>query len=317
MPRQLIRWGRKCSKIFSRPMKTRAWISALRLRTLPLALASIGMGSFLALAHGVFNFNVLIWAGLTTIFLQILSNLANDYGDTVNGADSELRVGPDRAVQSGAISIGEMKLGILLFISLSLISGIILLAITVGLGSSLFYWFLAFGLLSIVAAYTYTAGSRPYGYAGFGDLMVFIFFGILGVGGSYFLYAQQLDLRVMLPAISMGALATGVLNINNLRDIDADAQAGKNTIPVRFGKNVAATYHWFLLLLAIISAAAYIFIQGVTLVNLIWLPGLPLLIINGYKVTTLEAQKDLDPYLKQLALSTLLFMLTFGLAIIL
>ena len=298
-------------------MKTQAWISALRLRTLPLALASIGMGSFLAAADHVFKLNVLIWAGLTTIFLQILSNLANDYGDSVNGADSEHRVGPERAVQSGVITVAEMKIGILIFILLSLVSGIILLTETVGLGTSLFYWFLGFGILSIAAAYTYTAGNRPYGYAGFGDIMVLIFFGILGVGGSYFLYALQIDYKIILPAISMGALATGVLNINNIRDIDADAKAGKNTIPVRFGKQNAIIYHWLLIVLAIITSASYIFIQGISVYNLIWFLGLPLLFVNGYKVATTPLQKDLDPYLKQLALSTLLFMITFGLAIVL
>jgi 1,4-dihydroxy-2-naphthoate octaprenyltransferase len=298
-------------------MKTQAWISALRLRTLPLALASIGMGSFLAAADHVFRLEVLVWAGLTTIFLQILSNLANDYGDSVNGADSEHRIGPERAVQSGVISIGEMKIGILTFVLLSLVSGIILLSETVGLGTSLFYWFLGFGVLSITAAYTYTAGNRPYGYAGFGDIMVLIFFGVLGVGGSYFLYALQIDYIIILPAISMGTLATGVLNINNIRDIDADTKAGKNTIPVRFGKKNAIIYHWLLIIIAIISAAAYIFLQGTSIYNLIWLPGLPLLFVNGYKVATTPLQKDLDPYLKQLALSTLLFMITFGLAIVL
>jgi 1,4-dihydroxy-2-naphthoate polyprenyltransferase len=298
-------------------MKTRAWISALRLRTLPIALASIGMGSFLAAADHVFKLNVLIWAGLTTVFLQILSNLANDYGDSVHGADSEYRVGPDRAVQSGVISVVEIKYGIMFFVVLALVSGIVLLSITVGLGSSLFYWFLGFGLLSIVAAYTYTAGDRPYGYAGFGDLMVLIFFGLLGVGGSYFLYAQEVNYKIILPAISMGALATGVLNINNIRDIDADTKAGKNTIPVRFGHQKAIIYHWLLIFVAITTAAIFILLQGINIYNSIWLLGLPLLLVNGYKVSTTVELKELDPFLKQLALSTLLFMITFGLSIVL
>lgn len=298
-------------------MKTRAWISALRLRTLPLALASIGMGSFLAAADNIFRINVLFWAGLTTVFLQILSNLANDYGDSVNGADSEHRVGPTRAVQSGVISLAEMKVGIIIFILLSLVAGIKLLSVTVGLGTELFYWFLGFGVLSIAAAYTYTAGKRPYGYAGLGDIMVLIFFGVLGVGGSYFLYALQIDYKILLPAISMGALATGVLNINNIRDIDSDIKAGKNTIPVRFGQRNAIIYHWLLIIIAILAAGAYIFIQGISTYSLIWLLGLPLLVINGYKVATTPVQKDLDPYLKHLALSTLFFMITFGLAIVL
>ena len=210
-----------------------------------------------------------------------------------------------------------MKIGIIIFVLLSLVSGIILLSETVGIGTNLFYWFMGFGVLSIVAAYTYTAGKRPYGYAGLGDIMVLIFFGILGVGGSYFLYALQINYQVILPAIAMGALATGVLNINNIRDIDSDIKAGKNTIPVRFGKKKAIIYHWTLIIVAILSAAAYIILQGLNPYNLIWLLGWPLLFVNGYKVATTPVQKDLDPYLKQLALSTLLFMITFGLAIVL
>lgn len=297
-------------------MKIRAWISALRLRTLPLALSSIGMGSFLAIANNVFQYSIFLWAALTTILLQILSNLANDYGDSVNGADNEYRVGPQRAVQSGDISIVEMKGGILILVILSFISGVTLLVETVGLGTKLFYWFLGFGILSIGAAYSYTAGNRPYGYAGLGDIMVLIFFGILGVGGSYFLYAQQMDLKILLPSLSMGALATGVLNINNMRDIDSDTKAGKNTIPVRFGLRFAITYHWFLLIGAMITAAVYILIQGIGYASFIWIVALPLLFYNGYKISTIKNQQELDPFLKQLALSTLFFMITFGLAIV-
>ena len=297
-------------------MKLRAWISAFRLRTLPLALSSIGMGSFLAAADNIFRIDVLLWSALTTVLLQILSNLANDYGDTVNGADSELRVGPVRAVQSGALSVLEIKLGIILFAILSLLSGLYLLSISVGIGSNLFYWFLGFGLLSILAAYTYTAGSRPYGYAGLGDIMVMIFFGLLGVGGSYFLYGLILNYEILLPSIAMGALATGVLNINNIRDINSDLEAGKQTIPVRFGRRKAIFYHWFLLIMAIVLSGIYIFISGIQMASLIWLLGIPMLIINGQKISSITIDKDLDPYLKHLALSTFAFMVFFGLAII-
>lgn len=297
-------------------MKFRAWISALRLRTLPLALSSIGMGSFLAASDNIFKFNVLLWSALTTVCLQILSNLANDYGDSVNGADNEHRVGPDRAVQSGALSVSEIKMGIAFFVVLSLVSGLYLLSITVGIGTPLFYWFLGFGLLSIIAAYTYTAGSRPYGYAGLGDIMVLIFFGLLGVGGSYFLYDLSFSYDILLPSIAMGALATGVLNINNMRDINSDIEAGKQTIPVRFGKKNAVIYHWSLIIMAILLSGVFIFIQGLHLASLIWLLGLPLLILNAYKISSITELKDFDPYLKQLALSTFAFMVFFGLSII-
>ncbi len=296
-------------------MNIRAWVSAIRLRTLPLALASIGMGSFLAAANGFFQVKILVWAAITTIFLQVLSNLANDYGDSVNGADSSHRVGPQRAVQSGVISLPAMQAGMLVFGVLSFITGIVLLAVSVGLGSRLFYWFLAFGVLSIAAAYSYTAGRKPYGYAGLGDLAVLVFFGFLGVGGTYFLYSQQINYLVLLPAYAMGALATGVLNINNMRDVEADSRAGKHTIPVRFGRARAVGYHWFLLLSAIGAAAGYVLNRPFAAGAFVWLLGVPFLLYNGYKVTVVEDHKDLDPYLKQLALSSLLFMLLFGLAI--
>lgn len=298
-------------------MKTKAWISAMRFRTLPLALSSIGMGSFLALSNNVFQIRVMLWAGLTTVLLQVLSNLANDYGDSINGADNDARIGPSRAVQSGIISPAAMKQAIYLFVILSLSSGIILLSISVGLATKEFYWFLGFGVLSIAAAYLYTAGSRPYGYAGLGDIMVLVFFGLLGVMGSYFLYAQEINFQIILPALSVGALATGVLNINNIRDIDSDAKAGKQTIPVRFGHKTAIIYHWTLLLTAILSAGSYIYLVGVNSYSPLLLIGVPLLLFNGYRVSKVETNQDLDPYLKQLAMSSLLFMLSFGLAIVL
>jgi len=166
-------------------LKLAAWISALRLRTLPLALSTVGAGSFLAIQNGQFTWPVFLWTVLTTVLLQILSNLANDYGDSQHGADSADRVGPTRAVQSGIISSTEMKYGVIVFIVLSLLSGLQLLNVAFGFGTTQFNVFLAIGILSIIAAYTYTAGKRPYGYAGFGDLMVLIFFGLVGVGGSY------------------------------------------------------------------------------------------------------------------------------------
>lgn len=297
-------------------MKIYAWISAFRLRTLPLALSSIGMGSFLAASNSIFRFDILLWSALTTVFLQILSNLANDYGDTVNGADNEHRVGPVRAVQSGALSVSEIKMGIAFFVVLSFVSGLFLLSITVGIGTPIFYWFLGFGILSIIAAYTYTAGSRPYGYAGLGDIMVLVFFGLLGVGGSYFLYDLTISYDIILPSIAMGALATGVLNINNMRDINSDVEAGKQTIPVRFGKRNAIIYHWSLIIMAILLSGVFIFIQGLHYASMIWLLGLPLLILNAYKISGIVDHKDFDPYLKQLALSTFAFMLFFGLSII-
>ena len=298
-------------------MKVKAWISALRLRTLPLALSTVGMGSFMAIEHQVFDKTILGWAVLTTVLLQILSNLANDYGDFQNGADSALRVGPERAVQSGLISSGEMKIAILIFVLLSLISGVKLLEVAFGLGSIDFYVFLGFGILSIIAAYTYTAGKRPYGYAGLGDIMVLIFFGLLGVAGSYYLFSKSITIDILLPSVALGFLATGVLNINNMRDVEADKNAGKNTIPVRYGRKNALGYHWFLLIGALVTSATYLILHGLTLTSMIWLLGVPMVILNGVKVSKEEKQVNLDPYLRHLAISTFLFMIFSGLAMVL
>jgi 1,4-dihydroxy-2-naphthoate octaprenyltransferase len=193
------------------------WISAFRPRTLPLALASILTGAFLAAATGHFNGPVVALAALTTILLQILSNLANDYGDSQNGADSVHREGPQRAVQSGAITPAQMKRGMWICGLLALGSGLALLWVAFGqtlgaAGLRLFLAFLALGLAAIWAAVNYTAGSNPYGYAGFGDISVFLFFGMVGVCGTYFLQTQTLPVQVLLPAAALGCFATAVLN---------------------------------------------------------------------------------------------------------
>jgi 1,4-dihydroxy-2-naphthoate octaprenyltransferase len=164
-------------------MNVQVWLKAFRLRTLPLALSSIGMGTFLAAYQGEFDGWIFLLCCLTTIFLQILSNLANDYGDTIHGADHADRVGPSRAVQSGLISQSQMNKALLIFIVLSLLSGVYLLLLALDDWLSVLL-FLGIGLLAILAAIFYTMGKKPYGYAGFGDISVLIFFGFVGVAGS-------------------------------------------------------------------------------------------------------------------------------------
>ena len=298
-------------------MKLGAWISALRLRTLPLALSTVGAGTFLALQNDKFNWSVFLWTVLTTVLLQILSNLANDYGDSQHGADSQHRVGPTRAVQSGVITSSEMRIGVIVLVILSFLSGVQLLNIAFGLWSYQFNLFLGIGILSILAAYTYTAGKRPYGYAGFGDLMVLIFFGLVGVGGSYYLYDQQFNFLIILPAVAIGLLATGVLNINNMRDMKSDELAGKITIPVRLGLRRAKTYHFLLLSLAIVLGLVYLYLSGLKITSTLYLLALPLVILNIVKVLNVTEAEKLDPFLKQLAISTFLFMIFFGLSIVL
>jgi 1,4-dihydroxy-2-naphthoate octaprenyltransferase len=221
--------------------KVKAWISAFRLRTLPLALASIFLGSFIAAAHGAFDWLIFSLCVLTTLFLQILSNLANDYGDSIHGADGEHREGPSRAVQAGLISATQMKKAMTVFGVLSFITGVLLIYTAFQAQWWLALIFLGLGLGAIYAAIRYTAGKNPYGYKGLGDLFVLLFFGLVGVGGSYFLYTQVLDWFILLPATGCGLLAVGVLNVNNIRDIKSDEVSGKRSIPVRIGRENAVT----------------------------------------------------------------------------
>ena len=297
-------------------MQAKVWISAFRLRTLPLALASIGMGSFLAASNHKFRVDILIWAAVTTIFLQVFSNLANDYGDTQNGADSDLRQGPERAVQSGAISARSMKVGIIILGVLSFFSGLMLLNISIGLGSTAFYVFLGFGLASIAAAYTYTAGNNPYGYAGLGDVSVLIFFGFLAVLGTYFLFTNEFSAINILPALSMGLFATAVLNVNNIRDIDSDRAAGKKSIALRLGHKKAVVYHLILLSFGFTSSLIFLSFLPFEWSRLVVLLALIPLAINAKAIIQKKDPKSLDPYLKQMAISTLLFMFLFGISIL-
>nr|WP_255709968.1 1,4-dihydroxy-2-naphthoate polyprenyltransferase [Pontibacter harenae] len=291
----------------------KAWISAFRPRTLPLALSCIGMGGFMAAAHGAFNGTIVALCVLTTLFLQILSNLANDYGDSVHGADSVHREGPKRAVQAGLIKAEHMKKGMMVFSALSLLSGLLLLWVAFGAeGMLLALLFLAIGLACIWAAINYTAGSKPYGYAGLGDISVFVFFGLVGVLGTYFLQAQTLNAVVVLPALICGFFATAVLNVNNIRDINSDLLAGKHSIPVRIGQKPARVYHLCLLLGGVASAFAYVLLNFYSWWQLLFVLAVPLVIVNGVSVWRKRTSVELDPYLKQMAITTLLFVLLFG-----
>ncbi len=267
----------------------------------------------MAAANGVFNGAVVGLCVLTTLFLQILSNLANDYGDTKHGADSVHREGPMRAVQAGHITPEQMKKGMLVFTLLSLASGLLLLWVSFGAdGMLLALLFLALGLAAIWAAINYTAGNNPYGYAGFGDISVFVFFGLLGVLGTYFLQAQALEPVVILPALVCGFFATAVLNVNNIRDINSDTLAGKRSLPVRLGRKRARVYHLFLLSGGVLSAVLYVLLHFQSPWQFLFLLALPLVIVNGINVWRKQTSKELDPYLKQMALTTLLFVLLFG-----
>jgi len=298
--------------------KIKAWIHAFRLRTLPLALSSIFLGSFLAASINSFSLKIFILATLTTLFLQILSNLANDLGDSISGADNNERIGPERAVQSGVISKKEMTGMLIVFVLLSLISGLWLLYE----GLQLISWkqgaiMLAVGLLAIGAAINYTVGKNPYGYSGFGDLFVFLFFGLVGVMGTYFLHTGSVSLSLFLPAISVGLLSVGVLNLNNLRDVENDAKSGKMTIVVKMGVSKAKKYHIALLSLAMILPCLYTLLNWDSVFQFLFLVSFPFIVRNIFQVIRNNNAQDLDPELKHLAISTLLFSLSFGLGLVL
>lgn len=294
--------------------KTQAWLSSLRLRTLPLALSSIGMGSILAVQYRLFQWNIFVLTAATAIFLQILSNLANDYGDAIHGADSAERVGPKRGLQNGLITLPQLRNAIILFVLLALASGCWLLYETTK--GYTFIFFLLLGLLCIAAAIKYTAGKKPYGYGGLGDISVFLFFGLVGVVGTFYLYTGGIKADILLLACAMGFLSAGVLNINNMRDINSDSSAGKKTLVVRIGLDKARRYHTVVILLAFISISNYTLAHYTSPYQWLYLITAPIFLMHIIGIRK-EEPANMDKYLKQLSLTTLLLVVTFGLGIIL
>jgi len=288
------------------------WLGAMRLRTLPLALAGITMGAFLAWFFGAFNLPVFLLSFLTALFLQILSNLANDLGDSLHGADSEDRKGPSRAVQSGRISSQEMRNGIIVFTLLAVASGISLLLVS-PISSNALFAYLVLGMMAVLAAIKYTMGKKPYGYQGLGDVSVFIFFGLVAVSGSFYLHTGFFPLAVFLPSIAVGSLSVAVLNVNNIRDMESDRLAGKRSLVVKFGRKSATIYHYLLLILAIVVSSIFVYTNYKSISQYLFVLAIPLLVRNAFAVTIYKEQDQLDPYLKQMAVSTLVYVLLFGL----
>jgi 1,4-dihydroxy-2-naphthoate octaprenyltransferase len=280
----------------------------MRPRTLPLATASIILGTALAAARGSFDWRVAALCLLTALLLQVLSNLANDYGDSLHGADRAERQGPRRAVQSGLVSAAQMRQAAIIVALLAMASGLLLLWLAFGSAAfGLTLLFLVLGAAAVGAAVTYTAGKRPYGYVGLGDLAVLIFFGWVGVVGSYFVQTQSLDWLMWLPATSLGLLSVAVLNVNNIRDLDSDRLAGKNSIPVRLGLRRARVYHWALLAGATFLAVAFAVLAYRSPWQFLFLLAVPLLVRNGLAISRTDALPTLNPWLKQMSLASLAF----------
>lgn len=289
------------------------WIQAARPRTLPLALAATGMGNLLVFKTGNFQIFICLLSILTTLFLQILSNFANDYGDSIHGADNDNRKGPSRAVQSGKVTRSGMKSAIFLFIVLSLVSGISLLFISFQTNWAAFFPVLILGLLAIAAAYFYTNGTKPYGYMALGDVSVFLFFGIVAVLVTEYLHNQDVEPVFILPACSLGFWSTAVLNVNNMRDMDSDRNAGKLTIPLQLGLHNAKLYQTVLVTGGILSLATYgILSDSAFVIGAI--PGVILMFKALSGVWKTSVQSELDAFLKPQAVGT--FLAVLGMAVL-
>ena len=295
------------------------YIKAARLRTLPLSVSGIIVGSLLGASElggiSILNSDIFWLAILTTIGFQVLSNFANDYGDGIKGSDKN-RSGEARMVASGAISPSQMKSAMIVTIIITLVIALGLIYQSFGKENFIYsIVFFLLGIASIVAAIKYTVGNSAYGYSGFGDLFVFIFFGLLSVVGSYFLFTKQLNFQIFLPAISIGLLSTAVLNLNNLRDFEEDKKNSKNTLVVKLGVSKAKIYHYTLFFFAFISASIYTFLNFKSEFQFLFYISFIPLFINGLKVSKTSDLSVLDSELKKVALSTFLFGILFGLGV--
>lgn len=297
---------------------TKSWIKAARLRTLPLALSGILAGSGLAWFYGAFSGLVSALAIVTAILLQVFSNFANDYGDFQKGTDNRHRVGPVRTMQGGEINKTEMKRGMFIIGILSLLLGVWLVYEGTWNQSKIaFAAFIGFGILSLLAAYFYTAGKKSYGYIGLGDLSVFLFFGLLPVLGTFYLNAARLETLSILPALSLGFFGTGVLNLNNMRDIENDRRSGKITMASRMGENLSRLYHTGLIVFGWMTVIIFTAFEQRSFWQWLFVFSLPLFIRDLVQIARIREARQLDPFLKRLSLSTLLFTLLFCAGLIL
>lgn len=278
-------------------------MSAARLRTLPLSVSGIMIGSSYAFFVNKFNSLLFIVALLTTVAYQVLSNFANDYGDGIKGADDN-RTGPKRAVQSGLISRPSMKKAITTLSLVSIILTLCLVTLAFGAFSKYFFLFIALGSLAIFAAIKYTVGKFAYGYFGLGDLFVFIFFGIVSVLGSNFLFSTNLNWLLLNPAITLGLLSVGVLNLNNMRDLKSDEKLGKKTLAVYMGKKTSKIYHSVIISTAIVLMLKFqisleiqsIFLNIVLFINVLGL------LIHLFQIYNITQPSRYDNFLKVVAL---------------
>ncbi|MCF6133207.1 1,4-dihydroxy-2-naphthoate octaprenyltransferase [Flavobacterium wongokense] len=293
------------------------WIEAARVRTLPLSVSGIIVGSFYAMSQAMFNWNIVFFALLTTLGLQILSNFANDYGDGIKGTDNEDRVGPKRSIQKGTITPSAMKNAMILMSVVTLCFAGLLIYYAFK-ESYLLYSFIFFflGILAVASAIRYTVGKGAYGYRGYGDVFVFIFFGLVSTFGVYFMFSKQIDWLLLLPATAIGFLSVGVLNLNNMRDEESDRKAEKNTIVVQKGGAWAKQYHYFLIISAMVLVVLFAILNGFHFDQYLFLAAYFPLTSHLLTVRRNKNPKLLDPELKKLALSTFFLSILLALSLI-
>ena len=287
--------------------RIRYYIRAMRLRTLPLSLAGVSLGIFLAAADYHVRWEVVLFTVLTTLSLQMLSNVSNELGDALRGTDREDRQGPSYSLSSGLLSKRDFKFMIWMYALLSVGFGLALIWFSFGTLLSLeAILLMILGATAISGAMRYTLGSNPYGYRGLGDIYVFIFFGIVAVLGSYFVAAHEIRTwYLLLPATSMGLFSVAVLNVNNIRDMETDA-ATRRTIPVRIGEKWAKVYQTALIAGGWICMFLYAHSRMFSIWHYLFVLTLPLFAVHVAGVWKGHG-KTLDPMLPLLVMSTFLF----------
>lgn len=290
------------------------WIEACRLRTLPLSAAGVIVAAGLAAHWGFFRIAVFIPMLVMVLMFQVVANFADEYGD-LDRADTADRIGPQRAMQRGEISRSAMKRALIITSLVSFIVALVLLIAAFGTDHwNLFTLFMMLGALCIAGAITYTVGAHAYGYHALGDLASFVFFGLVAVVGGFFLYSLQVIPVTFLPAIGLGCLVVGVLNLNNMRDRTTDEAAGKKTVAVLLGAKGALVYHCLLIATGIGCFIAF-GICAYTVNMLRWLYVLPCVPLVAQLAGVLRVQEpaEYDRYMKPLSLTTALLALTFAL----
>ena len=288
----------------------------MRLRTLPLSLSGIVMGVLLAAADYHVNPWTVLFLALTTVSLQILSNLSNELGDTLHGTDSDDRQGIHYSLQDGDMTVPQMKRLIAVVVAFCCIFGLLMIYFSFG---KIFDWhpmtFVFLGAAAIWAAMHYTLGKDPYGYRGLGDLFVFLFFGIATVCGGYFLCAHEFpSWIILLPATAIGCFSVAVLNVNNIRDMKSDA-ATRVTVAMKLGERRARIYHTALIVLGWVAMLVYCSLRFFSIWHYLFVLTLPLFIIHLRGVWT-RKDRALDPMLPLLVMSSFLFSLLAGLGFV-